>query len=96
MLEAAVDNLIASSVQMVSGGAPGPNICFGKKLGAIGKKAQSVTKCWSKAAQSGAIPDEACAQKAASSFNGSLKACGTPLTVVSLRIQSLLGGGAAD
>jgi hypothetical protein len=77
-LEAAVDNLIASSLQMVSGGAPGPNICFGKKLAAIGKKAAAITKCWSKAAQSGAIPDEACAQKAASSFNGSLKQCGTP------------------
>jgi len=77
-LEAAVDSLIQSSVQLVSGGAPGPNVCFGKKMSSIGKKAQAVAKCWSKAALSGAAPDEACVQKAASSFNGSLKQCGTP------------------
>jgi hypothetical protein len=77
-LEAAVDNLIASSLQLVNGGAPGPDICAGKKMASIGKKAQSVAKCWSKAAQTGAAPDEACAQKAAGSFNGSLKTCGTP------------------
>jgi hypothetical protein len=77
-LEAAVDNLIASSLQLVSSGAPGPDICSGKKMASIGKKAQSIAKCWSKAAQTGAVPDEACAQKAASSFNGSLKTCGTP------------------
>ena len=75
-LEAAVDNLIASSIQAVTG--PGPNVCFGKKLASIGKKAQSVAGCWSKAAKSGANVDEACAQKAASSFNGALKSCGTP------------------
>src|SRR5262249_3432371 len=64
-LEAAVDNLIASSLQLVNGGAPGPDICSGKKMASIGKKAQSVAKCWSKAAQSGAAVDEAGAQKAA-------------------------------
>ena len=77
-LEAAVDNLIASSVQMVTGGQPGPDICFGKKLASIGKKAQAVAKCWSKAAKSGAAADEACAQKAAARSTGSLKTCGTP------------------
>ena len=50
-LEAAVDNLIASSLQIVNGGAPGPDICSGKKMASIGKKAQSVATCWSKAAQ---------------------------------------------
>ena len=83
-LEAAVDNLIASSIQMVTGGEPGPNICFGKKLASIGKKAQSMTKCWSKAAQAGTNADEACAQKAAGSFNGSLKICGTPTQLAPL------------
>ena len=83
-LEAAVDNLIASSIQMVTGGEPGPNICFGKKLAAIGKKAQSFTGCWSKAAKSGTTPDEACAQKAAGSFNGSLTTCGTPTQLAPL------------
>ncbi|HKA04910.1 MAG TPA: hypothetical protein VKD67_11285, partial [Acidimicrobiales bacterium] len=77
-IEAAVDSMISSAVGLVSGGNPGPNVCYGKKMNAIGKKAQAITKCWSKAAQSGLLPDEACAQKAASSFNGSLKACGTP------------------
>src|SRR5262249_58966643 len=67
-----------SAVGLVSGGQPGPNVCFGKKMSAIGKKAQAITKCWSKAAQSGLLPDEACAQKAGGSFNGSVKACGTP------------------
>jgi hypothetical protein len=85
-LEAAVDNLIANSVQMVTGGQPGPDTCFGKKLAAIGKKAQSMTKCWSKAAQTGTSADEACAQKAASSFNGSLKACGTPTQLAPLEL----------
>jgi hypothetical protein len=69
---------------MVTGGTPGPSICFGKKLAAVGKKAQAVTKCWSKAALSGTIPDEACAQKAASSFNGSLKKCGSPTQLAPL------------
>ena len=35
-----------------------------------------------------AIPDEACAQKAASSFNGSLKTCGTPTQLAP--IESLI------
>src|SRR5262249_55615858 len=39
---------------------------------------QAFAKCFSKAAKSGAQPDPTCGQKAASSFNGSLKACGTP------------------
>src|SRR5262249_3298965 len=85
-LEAAVDNLIASSVQMVTGGQPGPNICFGKKLASIGKKAQSMTKCWSKAAQTGTTADEACAQKAAGSLNASLNACGTPTQLAPLEL----------
>ncbi len=83
-LEAAVDSLIASSLQIVTGGQPGPSICFGKKMSSIGKKAQAIAKCWSKAAQSGAGSDEACAQKAASSFNGSLKTCGTPTQLAPL------------
>src|SRR5262249_46475550 len=85
-LEAAVDNLIANSVQMVTGGQPGPDVCFGKKLASIGKKAQSMTKCWSKAAHTGTTADEACAQKAGSSFNGSLKACGTPTQLAPLEL----------
>src|SRR5262249_42429081 len=59
-------------------GTPGPDVCFGKKLSAIGKKAQALTKCFSKAVKAGKQPDEACGQKAAASFNGALKACGTP------------------
>ncbi len=77
-VESAVDNMLASVIQTVTGGAPGPDACFAKKLTSIGKKAQSFTKCFSKAAKSGVQVDEACGQKAAASFNGSLKACGTP------------------
>ena len=77
-VEAAVDAFVADAVQLVTNGAPGPDVCFGKKLTAIGKKAQSITKCYSKASQKGTTVDETCAEKAASSFNASLKKCGTP------------------
>jgi len=77
-VEAAVDQLVATGVQIVAGTSPGPDVCFGKKLTAIGKKAQSVTKCYSKAAQSGGTVDQACGTKAGNSFNASLKKCGTP------------------
>jgi hypothetical protein len=77
-VESAVDGMIASALQMVTGGASGPDVCFGKKLSAIGKKAQSVATCFSKAAKAGAVPDEACVQKAATAFNASLKICGNP------------------
>ena len=77
-VEASVDGFISGAIALVTGGSPGPDICFGKKLTAIGKKAQSFTKCSSKAAKSGTTVDEACAQKAAQSFNSSLKKCGTP------------------
>ncbi len=76
-LEAAVDNLIASSVQMVTGGAPGPNICFGKKMAAVGKKASSMTKCFSNGAKNGTVAAPDCVTKAATSFTSSLKQCGT-------------------
>jgi hypothetical protein len=77
-VEASVDGFVSSAIALVTGGSPGPDICFGKKLVAIGKKAQSFTKCSSKAAKSGTTVDEMCAQKAAQSFNASLKKCGTP------------------
>ena len=76
--EAAVDSFIASAVQAVAGTSPGPDICFGKKLTAIGKKGQSIAKCFSTAAKKGVVPDPNCGTKAANSFNGSLKKCGTP------------------
>ena len=68
----------SSAIGLVTGGSPGPDVCFGKKLVSIGKKAQSITKCYSKAAKSGTAADEACGEKAAASFNSSLKKCGTP------------------
>jgi hypothetical protein len=77
-VEGAVDSMLSSAIQTVTKGAPGPDACFAKKLTSIGKKAQAFAKCFSKAAKSGVQVDEACGQKAASSFNGSLKACGTP------------------
>src|SRR5262245_16795576 len=77
-VEATVDSMIANATQMVTGGQPGPDICFGKQLTAIGKKAQALSKCFSKAAKSGVQADPTCGSKAVSSFNSSLKACGTP------------------
>ncbi len=76
--EGAVDNMIATTLQIVSNGAPGPDICAGKKMASVGKKAQAVAKCWSKAASSGLAVAESCGPKAGSSFNGALKTCGTP------------------
>src|SRR5262249_27884933 len=77
-IESAVDTMIANTIQTVTNGQPGPDQCFAKKLSAIGKKAQKFTSCFSKAAKSGVQVDNTCGDKAASSFNGSLKACGTP------------------
>jgi hypothetical protein len=76
--EASVDGFVSSAIALVTGGSPGPDICFGAKLVAIGKKARRFTRCSAKAARSGTAVDEACAQKAAQSFNVSLKKCGTP------------------
>jgi hypothetical protein len=76
--EAAVDTFIASAVQAVAGTSPGPDVCFGKKLTAVGKKGQSIAKCFSTAAKKGVVPDPNCGTKAANSFNGALKKCGTP------------------
>ena len=76
--EAAVDTFIASAVQAVAGTSPGPDVCFGKKLTAVGKKGQSIAKCFSTAAKKGIVPDPNCGTKAANSFNGALKKCGTP------------------
>ena len=75
---AAVNAVIGQAIQMVTGGSPGPDVCFGKKLTSIGKKLQAVAKCFSSAAKSGASTDPACVTKAGGSFNSSLKACGTP------------------
>ena len=86
-VEAAVDSMIAGTIQTVTNGSPGPDACFGKKLNAIGKKAQAFAKCFSKAAKSGVQPDPTCGQKAASSFNGSLKACGTPTQLSPIEAQ---------
>ena len=75
---AAVNAVIGQAIQMVTGGSPGPDACFGKKLTSIGKKLQAVAKCFSSGAKSGVSTDPACVQKAGASFNSSLKACGTP------------------
>jgi hypothetical protein len=77
-VQGSVDAAIQNAIQIVTNGAPGPDECFAKKLNAVGKKMQAFTKCFSKAAKAGEQVDEACGQKAAASFNGSLKACGTP------------------
>ena len=75
---ASVDAVIASAIQIVTNGSPGPDVCFGKKLTSIGKKLQSVAKCFSGAAKKGLTPDPACVEKAGGSFNSALKSCGTP------------------
>ena len=77
-VQGSVDATIQNAIQIVTNGSPGPDQCFAKKLTAIGKKMQAFTKCFSKAAKAGEQVDEACGQKAAASFNGALKACGTP------------------
>ena len=41
------DAVIAQAIQLVTNGSPGPDVCFGKKLTAIGKKLQGVAKCFS-------------------------------------------------
>src|SRR5262249_4632164 len=74
-------------IQTVTNGQPGPDQCFAKKLTAIGKKAQKFASCFSKAAKSGVQVDNACGNKAASSFNGSLKACGTPTQLAPIEGQ---------
>ena len=78
-IESTVDTFVAAAVATVTGGAPGPDVCFATKLSAIGKKARNVSKCFSAAAKNGAVADEACAEKAAKSFNTALKHCGTPV-----------------
>jgi hypothetical protein len=79
--------MIANTIQAVTNGQSGPDQCFAKKLSAIGKKAQKFTSCFSKAAKSGVQVDNACGNKAASSFNGSLKACGTPTQLAPIEQQ---------
>src|SRR5262249_61472160 len=86
-IESAVDTMITNTIQTVTNGSPGPDVCFGKKMSAIGKKAQKFTSCFSKAVKSGVAVDEACGQKAASSFNGSLKSCGTPTQLFPIEEQ---------
>jgi hypothetical protein len=76
--EGAVDTMIANTLQTITNGSTGPDICSAKKMASVGKKAQAIAKCWSKAASSGLAVDANCGPKAASSFNGSLKTCGTP------------------
>jgi hypothetical protein len=75
---ASVDAVIAQAIQIVTNGSPGPDVCFGKKLTAIGKKLQGVAKCFSGGAKKGVAADPACVTKAGGSFNSSLKSCGTP------------------
>ena len=77
-VESAVDGMIAGALQIVTGGASGPDICFGKKLSAIGKKAQSVWKCFSKAAKAGTSPTRRCFQKAATALNALAQFSGDP------------------
>ena len=84
--EAAVDTFIASAVQAVAGTSPGPDVCFGKKLTAVGKKGQSIAKCFSTAAKKGIVPDPNCGTKAANSFNGALKKCGTPTQLAPVEV----------
>jgi hypothetical protein len=86
--EGAVDTMISGALTLVTGGNPGPDLCFGRKLSSIGKKAQDVAKCFAKAAKAGAVPDEACVQKAAKSFNSALKNCGTPVQLAP--VESLI------
>jgi hypothetical protein len=81
---AAVNAVIGQAIQMVTGGSPGPDVCFGKKLTSIGKKLQAVAKCFSSGAKSGVATDPACVTKAGGSFNSSLKACGTPTQLAPL------------
>ncbi len=50
---ASVDAVIAQAIQIVTNGSPGPDVCFGKKLTAIGKKLQGVAKCFSAGAKKG-------------------------------------------
>src|SRR5262249_42132053 len=75
---ASVDNVIAQAIQIVTNGSPGPDVCFGKKLTAVGKKLQGVAKCFSGGAKKGVVADPACVTKAGGSFNSSLKPCGRP------------------
>jgi len=84
--EAAVDTFIANAVQAIAGTSPGPDVCFGKKLTAVGKKAQSIAKCFSTGAKKGVVPDPNCGTKAANSFNGALKKCGTPTQLAPVEI----------
>ena len=58
--EGAVDTMIANTLQIVTNGATGPDICSSKKMGSVGKKAQAIAKCWSKAASSGLQVDPNC------------------------------------
>jgi len=93
-LGGAVNTFALNLSNAVTGGASGPDVCFGLKLKQAGTKAGSVVKCFSAAAKKGTVADPACAQKAIDKFNKSLKKCGTPEQLAS--VESLIDQFAVD
>jgi len=72
-IETKVDNFITDLVTEINGGTgtPTQSKCSSKELGAAGKKARGLLKCYAKAASKGAPLDSACTGKAVTKFGAS-------------------------
>ena len=72
-IETKVDNFITDLVTEINGGTgtPTQSKCSSKELGASGKKARGLLKCYAKAASKGAPLDSACTGKAVTKFGAS-------------------------
>ena len=91
---AKVSDLVTEIVNQITGGAPGPDLCFGLEIKAAGVKTDKVMKCYSTAAKLGAAPSADCVTHAGSRLNTALEKCGTPeqLAPLETRIDGFANG----
>jgi hypothetical protein len=87
---ATVSGLVTQIVDQITGGGPGPDLCFGMEIKAAGVKTDKVMKCYLTAAKKGAAPDAACVTHAGSRLNTALEKCGTPEQLAPL--ETLIDG----
>ena len=101
-IETKVDNFITDLVTEINGGTgtPPASKCSSKEIGAAGKKAGGLLKCYSKAASKNLPLDSACTGKAVSKFGASwtkATAAGGCLTTVDQgTIETKVDNFAAD
>ncbi|TMB49669.1 MAG: hypothetical protein E6J60_12740, partial [Deltaproteobacteria bacterium] len=101
-IETKVDNFITDLVTEINGGTGTPTAskCSSKEIGAAGKKAGGLLKCYSKAASKALPLDSACTGKAVSKFGASwtkATAAGGCLTTVDQgTIETKVDNFAAD